>query len=640
MNTIKKNTTLRLLMILTVMALLLGLTGGMPSTVVAQEASYIVQATNTELAVELVTSHGGEITSRLDIIHAVAAKLSSEEVAQLRLAKGIIAITANGSVNSSDEGQSAVQSTNTKRDKGEGAPSTDYPNVVGADQVWAKGINGTGVTVAVLDTGLGGQLTQLTKTIKGKSGRIVGWADFISGSHKPIDPNGHGSHVAGIIANSEKGDDGEWNGVAPGVNLVGVRVLNEQGAGSYESVISGLQWVLENKDKYDIKVVNLSLVALVQSPYWADPIDQAVTAAWANGLTVIVAAGNNGPEAMTISVPGNNPYVVTVGAFTDNFTPEDWTDDYIAPFSAAGPTLDGFVKPDLVAPGGHIVSVTPDESFLANEYPDNTLKGNYFKLAGTSMSTGVVSGIAALVLSADKKLTPDQVKYRLTYSALPWVDESFNNTTYSMFQQGAGRANAPEAVFSKTKQSANQGMDINADLAGATHYEGYAYYDNNTGTYHLRDPFSDWNDGYATWDGKSGAWSGKFGTWSGKSGAWSGKSGAWSGKSGAWSGKSGAWSGKSGAWSGKSGAWSGKSGAWSGKSGAWSGKSGAWSGGYTTWIGKSGAWSGKSGAWSGKSGAWSGSLDDPTFLANFAAGVPPSGDLSSATSISNYLLEP
>ncbi len=639
MNTNRKPIVLRFLMIITVMAMLLGLAGGMPAAVSAQEASYIVQASNTEMAVQLVQTFGGEITSRLDIIHAVAANLSSEEVAQLREADGILAITPNGTVKSSGDDQSAAGNTSYKKDKGTGAPSTDYPNVVGADFVWKKGITGEGVTVAVLDTGLGGQLTQLTKDIKGKSGRIVGWMDVIGHSKKPIDPNGHGSHVAGIIANSEKGDDKEWNGVAPGVDLVGVRVLDETGAGSYETVIAGLQWVLENKDRLDIKVVNLSLVAPVQSPYWADPLDQAVTVAWANGLTVIVAAGNYGPDAMSISVPGNNPYAVTVGAFTDAYTPDEWSDDYIAPFSSTGPTLDGFVKPDVVAPGGHIVSLVPDESFLANEYPDNTLKGNYFKLAGTSMSTAVVSGIAALVIAENEDLTPDQVKYRLTISANPWVSDSFENTTYSMFQQGSGRVNAPEAVFAKTHDSANEGMDIYADIAGSMHYEGYAYYDETTGTYHLRDPFSDWNDGYATWDGKSGAWSGKFGTWTGKSGAWSGKSGAWSGKSGAWSGKSGAWSGKSGAWSGKSGAWSGKSGAWSGKSGAWSGGYTTWSGKSGAWSGKSGAWSGKSGAWSGKSGAWSGSLDDPTFMASFAAGLPPSGALSIAT-ISNFLLEP
>jgi serine protease AprX len=454
-------------------------------------------------------------------------------------------------------------------------------------------------------------MPQLTQDEKHNNGRIVAWKDFIEKSKKPRDPNGHGSHVAGIIANSEKGADGEWNGMAPGVDLVGVRVLNEQGAGTYETVISGLQWVIENKERYHIRVVNLSLVSPVQSPYWADPLNQAVTATWAKGLTVIVAAGNSGPGAMSISVPGNNPYVVTVGAFTDNFTPSDWNDDYIAPFSAAGPTLDGFTKPDLVAPGGHMVSITPENSYLTREYPDNRLKGNYFKLAGTSQATAVVSGMAALVIAKNPDLSPNQVKMRLTSTALPWVDDNNRAALYSMWQQGAGRANALDAVFSTDKTSANSGMDIRADLAGKRHYEGFAYYDDATGTYHLRKPFAEWKGGYGSWDGKYGSWSGKYGSWSGKYGSWSGKYGSWSDDVGAWSGKYGSWSGKYG---------------------SWSGKYGSWSGGYTSWAGKYGSWSGNE--------PWAGSfLAEPAFAQSFAAGTSPDLSISSAT-ISNFLLEP
>ena len=602
MNMLKKSTLPRFMMVITVLALLLGLAGGMPLTASAKQSSFIVQAANTKLAAKLVTAHGGEITSTLSIINAVTATLSTDEVAQLRLEKDITAITPNGEVKMSDDVPSAAPSAISDKNN-KGVPSTDYPNVTGADLVWDRGVTGDGVTVAILDTGIG-NLPQLTKTTENRPGRIVAWKDFIEKSKNPRDPNGHGSHVAGIIANSEKGQDGDWNGMAPDANLVGVRVLNEQGAGTYETVISGLQWVIENKDRYDIRVVNLSLVSPVQSPYWADPLNQAVTAAWANGLTVVAAAGNSGPGAMTITVPGNNPYVITVGAFTDNFTPSDWSDDYIAPFSAAGPTLDGFTKPDLVAPGGHIVSIIPESSYLSTEYPENELKGHYFKLAGTSQATAVVSGMAALVISKNQDLTPNQVKMRLTSTALPWVDDNNTAALYSMWQQGAGRANAPDAVFSKDRTSANQGMNIRADLAGRVHYEGYAYYDKVTGTYRLHAPFD-------TWDGKYGTWSGKYGTWSGKYGTWSGKYGTWSGDVGAWAGKYGTWSGKYG---------------------TWSGKYGTWSGGYTTWAGKYGTWSGNE--------PWAGSqLADPAFVKSFAAGIGPDANIAGAT-ISNFLLEP
>jgi serine protease AprX len=597
---------LRIMMVIVILGMLTSLTGGTPTTATPKQ-SYIVQANTTVLAAQLVERYGGIVTSRLEIIHAVGALLSDQGVAQLRLEKGIVAITPNGSVASSDNDDPGDKNKEKEKDKEKekekGIPSTDYPNVIGADLVWQSGVNGSGVTVAVLDTGLG-NLTGLEKGADNKPGRIVAWKDFIERSRKPIDPNGHGSHVAGIIANSQKGADGEWNGVAPGVNLAGVRVLDENGFGTYETVIMGLQWVLKNQARYNIRIVNLSLVAPVQSPYWADPLNQAVTQVWADGITVIVAAGNSGPDAMSITVPGNNPYVVTVGAFTDNFTPADWNDDYIPTFSSAGPTLDGFVKPDVVAPGAHMVSLVPKDSVLAEQYPDNQLKSNYFKLAGTSQATAVVSGIAALIISNDPGLTPNEVKMRLTGTALPWVDVTTTNALYSMWEQGAGMVNAPDAVFADVSGIANEGMDIQADLAGTTHYEGYSYYDEATSTYRLYDPYGDWAGGYGTWTGARGTWAGAHGTWAGDYGAWAGARGTWAGARGTWAGARG----------------------------TWAGARGTWAGGYTIWIGARGTWA-------GARGTWAGIFADPAFIASFAAGASPDAETSIAT-ISYFLQDP
>jgi serine protease AprX len=578
-----------------IVMVLLGAAGSVPAVSAAQQ-SYIVQATSTDLAAQLVEKHGGMVTSRLEIIRAVGATLTGAGVSQLKLEKGIVAVTLNSAVNTSDSSKPGDKEK--EKEKNKGVPSADFPNVVGADVVWQGGVTGAGVTVAVIDTGLGGDLAALTKGIDNKAGRIVAWKDFVNSKNKkPVDPNGHGSHVAGIIANSQKGADGEWNGVAPGVNLIGVRVLDEQGYGTYEKVISGLQWVLENKDRYNIRVVNLSLVAPAQSAYWADPLDQAVTAVWASGMTVVVAAGNSGPDPMSITVPGNNPYVITVGAYTDNYTPNDWNDDYLAPFSSAGPTLDGFVKPDLVAPGAHMVSVLPDDSVLAKQYPANRLSEKYFTLAGTSQATGVVSGIAALVIANNPALTPDEVKMRLTGTALPWVDATTTNAIYSMWVQGAGAVNAPDAVFAAVEGVANAGMDIQADLVGTVHYEGYSYYDEATGTYRLYDPYADWAGGYGVWDGARGVWSGARGVWSGDYGVWASARGVWSGARGVWSGARGVWSGARG---------------------VWSGARGVWSGGYTVWSGARGVWSGSTFA-------------DPAFITRFAAGESPNSSLSTAT---------
>ena len=561
--------------------------------------SYIVQGQSTAHVLGLIEKHGGLVTSHLDLINGAGAKLPVSAVEKLLAEPGIYAVTPNALVRA------------TGRVKERPFPATDYPDVIGADLVWSDGTLGKNVTVAVVDTGLGWHIG-LFKDINGKiQGRIVGWKDYIEGKRLPIDPNGHGTHVAGIIANSQVGSDNEWNGTAPGVSLVGVRVLDKFGAGTYETVIQGIQWVIENKARCNIRVMNLSLVSAAQSPYWADPLNQAVMRAWAEGIVVVVAAGNGGPGAMTIGVPGNNPYVITAGAFTDNYTPEYWDDDYIAPFSAAGPTLDGFVKPDLVAPGAHMVSTMMPWSYLHQNHQANLIAPTYFSMAGTSQAAAVVSGVSALILSRNPDLSPEQVKYRLMATAFPWVDPVTTMAGYSIWQQGAGRLNAPDAVQSQDLTPANAGLDIFADLAGTTHYEGFSYYDQSSGKFRLRGEFDGWDGGYWAWDGGFGTWSGGFGTWSGGFGTWSGGFGTWSGGFGTWSGGFG----------------------------TWSGGFGTWSGGFGTWSGGFGTWSGGFGTWSG-SEPWSGTLySDPGFIANFLAGVTPNA-ATSTTSITPWVEEP
>ncbi len=557
----KTNQIMRQISLVIILGLLISITGAPAGLVLFNngQAQYIVQGNNLAQVTFLVEKHGGAVTSRLELINSVGAILPESAIAPLESEAGIISVSKNASVES------------TGRHHWKGNPSTDYADATGSDLVWQEGTYGRGVTVAVVDTGIG-WLPGLFKGVNGRvNDRIIAWKDFVDRTRVPVDPNGHGSHVAGIIANTEIGDDREWNGVAPGVRLVGVRVLNREGFGTYEQVIKGIDWVVQNKHKYNIRVMNLSLVSTATSPYWSDPLNRAVTAAWAHGIVVVVAAGNGGSAPMSIGVPGNNPYAITVGAFTDNYTPLDWNDDYIAPFSAAGPTLDGFAKPDIVAPGAHMVSTMLPNSYVARNHLANWETSNYFSMAGTSQSAAVVSGISALILSQYPHLSPDEVKYRLMYTALPWIDTNSTDAVYSIWQQGAGRVNAPDAVSPDISGEANLGMDINADLAGNVHYEGFSYYDETTGKYRLRGDFTDWDGKYWAWDGGFGAWSGGFGAWSGGFGAWSGGFGAWSGGFGAWSGGFGAWSGGFGAWSGGFGAWSGGFGAWSGGFGAWSG---------------------------------------------------------------------
>ena len=551
--------------------------------------SLIVQGENVETVARLVSAYGGTVTSRLEVIDAVGALLPEKAIANLRLEPGIKAILPNAAVKLADKKDSSP------------VPATDYPDVVGADIVWEQGTIGKDVTVAIIDTGFENNAGLVKNTEGKKQNRVVGWIDFVQGSKAPRDPNGHGTHIAGIIANSQVGPDGEWNGIAPGVGLVGVRVLDSQGYGTYEKVIQGIQWVIQNKDPLNIRVLNLSLVSTVQSPYWADPLNQAVMQAWAQGITVVVAAGNSGPGAMSIGVPGNNPYVITVGAFTDNSTPNDWGDDYLAPFSAAGPTLDGFAKPDVVAPGAHMASLMERNSYIAKNHEANRISPHYFSMAGTSQAAAVVSGIAALSLSHNPDLTPDQVKFRVMQTAFPWINLETTEALYSLWQQGSGRVNAPDAVYADVSGTANNGLDIWADLSGGQHFEGFSYYDETSGEFRLRGEFSDWTGGYGAWAGGYGAWAGGYGAWAGGYGAWAGGYGAWAGGYGAWAGGYGAWAGGYGAWAGGYGAWAGGYGAWAGGYGAWAGGYGAWAGSYgdpnfaeqfANWQDEFGAWIG------------------------------------------------
>jgi serine protease AprX len=573
---------LRWVSLLIIIALILAVPGS-TLTLTSQSAqnnTYIVQGVSLPALEAAVAAVGGQVTARLDIVQGVTAELSAQALSQLHLNPAVSRITPNITVQPVAAG---MQTTDTKI-----APETYYPTVTGADLVWAAGVNGAGVAVAVIDSGLT-PLLGLTSNAAGNPNRVVASIDLVKPSNGTLleDPYGHGTHIAGIIANTDKTKSGQWAGMAPGVNLVNVRVLNEKGVGTYDAVIQGIQWVIANKDAYNIRVINLSLVAPVLGPYWADPLNQAVMAAWQAGIVVVAAAGNEGPGPQSVMAPGNNPYIITVGAFTDNYTPTDWSDDYIAPFSAAGPTQDGFIKPDLVAPGAHMASLMLNGAAISKAHEANRIDAQYFSMAGTSQATAVASGVAALIVAAQPDLTPDQVKFRMLATAFPWRDSDTGEALYSVWQQGAGRINAVDAALnSEAIGAANGGMNISADLDGTEHYAGYSYYDPETGVYRLYQP-EDLVDeaSYGTWSGSYGTWSGSYGTWSGSYGTWSGSYGTWSGSYGTWSGSYGTWSGSYGTWSGSYGTWSGSYGTWSGSYGTWSGSYGTWSGSYGTWSG-------------------------------------------------------
>lgn len=267
-----------------------------------------------------------------------------------------------------------------------------------------EGITGKGVTIAILDTGI-----YPHKDLTSPENRIVGFVDFVANRQEPYDDQGHGTHCAGDAAGNGAESEGLYAGAAPGANIVGVKVLDFSGGGRLSTVIRGIEWCVENKDKYGIKILSLSLGSPAMESYRNDPLAQAAEKAWHQGIVVCAAAGNEGPSKGTISTPGNHPLIITVGAADDRNTVSR-DDDVKAPFSSLGPTPDGLIKPDIYAPGTDIISLNAAGSELEKMLSESRVGEHYIRMSGTSMATPFCAGVAALLLEVNPFLSPNDIK--------------------------------------------------------------------------------------------------------------------------------------------------------------------------------------------------------------------------------------
>lgn len=286
---------------------------------------------------------------------------------------------------------------------------------------WAHehGYFGKGVGVAIVDTGIA-----LHKDFTEGKNRVIAFADFIDRRPEPYDDNGHGTHVAGIIGGNGFSSKGKYTGVAPECNFIGVKVLDHRGDGNISDVLAGLQWVMDNRKRYNIRIVNISVGTSSK-----DNLDensllvQGVNAVWDHGIVVVVAAGNNGPGPMSISTPGISRKVITVGSSDDNVLVEVFGSGRSKDYSGRGPTPFCIKKPDLVAPGSNIVSCNISRYASKGKNGEITFTSGdspmmYTVKSGTSMATPVVSGAIALLLGAYPELTNREVKLRLRSSAV------------------------------------------------------------------------------------------------------------------------------------------------------------------------------------------------------------------------------
>ena len=323
----------------------------------------------------------------------------------------------------------------------------------------ASAYTGAGVGVAVVDSGI--YPSPVFQS------RIVAFYDFSTGkavAKNPYDDYGHGTHVAGLIGGSADPSNGTYGGVAPGVRLIGLKVLDGKGGGYTSAVINAVEFAVKNRQSLGIHIINLSLGHPIYERAATDPLVKAVEQAVRNDLIVVVSAGNYGTSSETgqiayggITSPGNAPSALTIGAVDtkDSITRGD---DLVAPYSSRGPTwYDGFAKPDVVAPGHSLTAAASPASYLWQTYPAlrATPAGadNYMRLSGTSMAAAVATGVVALVLEAQRTanvtaasaLTPNTLKAVLQFTALP-VANSSDPEAINEVVQGAGSVNAAGAI--------------------------------------------------------------------------------------------------------------------------------------------------------------------------------------------------
>jgi serine protease AprX len=362
-------------------------------------------------------------------IDGVAVDLTGAQILAVASDKHVTAITTDSRVRLS------AASTNEK-----------WPFVTGVQKYWASGSSpaAPAATIAVVDSGIDATRPEF-------AGRILANVNLSTlPGNSPGDGRGHGTFVAGIAAGDMQGK----SGAAPGAKIVSLDVMDDKGMAKTSDVIAAADWILANKAKYGIRVANFSLHSAVANSFMYDPLDKAVERLWFDNVVVVVAAGNygkpDGPSGVPFA-PGNDPFVITVGA-SDTGKSVSTNDDVAAPWSAYGYTLDGFAKPDLAAPGRYMVGPVPVTATLYTERADHVVEPGYMELSGTSFAAPIVSGVAALILGRHPEFTPDQVKGALMLGTKPMPRASD-------LSEGVGEVNAARSLDQLNPPNPNKALN-------------------------------------------------------------------------------------------------------------------------------------------------------------------------------------
>jgi serine protease AprX len=364
----------------------------------------------------LVRAFGGQPGMDLHIINGLSARLTAGAARRLAASPLVHAVSIDAPIRDT-----------TLTNPTPWSLATSFDQTIGATKLWNRS-TGAGIGVAVIDTGISGNLQDFQTDQGSSTSRVIASAVVDPGATTAQDTYGHGTAVAGLVAGNgwyrDSNDSlfGQYAGTAPDANLISVKVADDAGHATTLDAIYGLQFAVDHKADYNIRVVNLSFRSTSAESYTTDPVDAAVEQAWFHGITVVAAAGNLGSGSDAVSyAPGNDPYVITVGAVDSQGTRSTWN-DVQASWSSRGVTQDGFSKPDVEAPGAHIVSTLAPASWFASACPTCVIGDAYFQLSGTSLAAPIVSGVAADLLAAHPWWTPAKVKGAIVNTAVPLSD--------------------------------------------------------------------------------------------------------------------------------------------------------------------------------------------------------------------------
>jgi serine protease AprX len=391
----------------------------------------IIQSTDGVSGAKNAFGNAGKLNRELKLVSGVSATLPATAITKLSNVPGL---TVTPDVPMKTDG-TITYSTQL------------WPYESGVAALWGTPLSPAPAapTIAVLDSGIQADRADF-------AGRVLADVNLstLASNSTPGDSRGHGTFVAGVALGGAAG----YAGAAPNAKLVSLDVMDDKGVAKTSDVIAACQWILNNKDKYNIRVANLSMHSSTPSNFTTDPLDRAVEKLWFGGVTVVAAAGNYGTAGAPSRVkyaPGNDPFVITVGAadLGGTFT---IADDTVAPWSAYGYTYDGFWKPEIGAPGRYMVGPIPAGSTLAVEKAANVTSPGYIQLSGTSFAAPAVAGAAAQILARHPGFTPDQVKGALMLTARP----APLATGHSL---GVGELNALGAAFVRYPANPNAALD-------------------------------------------------------------------------------------------------------------------------------------------------------------------------------------